>query len=146
MLRLIPEKFRAVSLALGPVEELDLQLGERKTSMAVTALRLAADKVRILIQLKLIVEDGIGMAVDFAADFDVDDEGVPGFEVTDDVLKDTFIQVNAPAIAYPFLRAFISTISVNSGYDQVLLPPVNFQAIFDKKKKSGEITASTNIH
>lgn len=145
MLRLIPEKFRAASVALGPIDELDLQLGQRSTSLAVEALKASANKVIILIKLKLVVEEDIGMMVDFAAAFNVTDDDVLDFEVDDEVLKNTFIQVNAPAIAYPFLRAYVSTISVNSGYEQVLLPPVNFQAIFDKKKKAGEITASTLV-
>jgi preprotein translocase subunit SecB len=145
MLSLTPEKFRASRVALGPIDELDLQLGDRKTSLAIEALKAAADKVTILIKLKLIIEEGIGMSVAFAADFEVEDEEKPNFEVNDEVLKNTFIQVNAPAIAYPFLRAYVSTITVNSGYEQVLLPPVNFQAIFDKKRKAGEVTTSTTV-
>jgi preprotein translocase subunit SecB len=145
MLRILPKKFRASNIALGPLDELDLQLGERKTALTVEALKADVNKVTILIKLRLVIEDGVGMLVDFAASFDVADEDVPDFEVNDEVLKNTFIQVNAPAIAYPFLRAYVSTISVNSGYDQILLPPVNFQALFDKKRKGGEITTSTTV-
>lgn len=130
---------------MGPIDELDLQLGARKSALTVDALKAATDKVTILLKLKLVVEDGVGMSVDFASDFAVRDEQVPDFEVSDDILKDTFIQVNAPAIAYPFLRAYVSTITVNSGYEQVLLPPINFQAIFNKKKEAGEITTSTTV-
>lgn len=145
MLRLIPEKFRAAHLALGPAAELDLQLGERKSGLSVEAVKAASDKITILLRLRLIIEDEVGVSVDFAADFNVSNESIPDFEVNEDVLKDTFIQVNAPAIAYPFLRAFVSTISVNSGYEQVLLPPVNFQALFDKKKGTSEVSTLITV-
>lgn len=37
-----------------------------------------------------------------------------------------FATVNAPAIAYPYLRSFVSTILLNSGHDVAILPTVNF--------------------
>lgn len=47
-----------------------------------------------------------------------------------------FAHVNAPAIAYPFLRSFVATIILNAGYAPVLLPSVNFQALFNGKKQA----------
>ena len=47
-------------------------------------------------------------------------------ELTDDFKKSDFIRVNAPAIAYPFLRAFLANIMLNSGFDPLLLPSINF--------------------
>lgn len=35
-------------------------------------------------------------------------------------------KVNAPAIAFPFIRAFISTVTLNAGYSPVILPSYNF--------------------
>ncbi|EMA8637599.1 protein-export chaperone SecB [Cronobacter malonaticus] len=40
--------------------------------------------------------------------------------------KGTFHKVNAPAIAYPYLRAFVSTVLLNAGLEAVNLPSVNF--------------------
>lgn len=37
-----------------------------------------------------------------------------------------FPKVNAPAIAFPYLRTFISNLTLNSGYDPVILPSINF--------------------
>ncbi len=52
------------------------------------------------------------------------------FETTEaiekDFMKSAFPAVNAPAIAYPFLRSFVSTLCVNAGYGQWILPTVNF--------------------
>lgn len=46
--------------------------------------------------------------------------------------KSDFPYVNAPAIAYPFLRAFVSNLTLNSGYSPVMLPSVNFVAMKDR--------------
>lgn len=55
-------------------------------------------------------------------------------EIDDKFKESSFPQVNAPAIAYPFLRAFISTFLLNAGYEPVILPSVNFQAIYNESR------------
>jgi preprotein translocase subunit SecB len=58
--------------------------------------------------------------IEYLARFETDEE-------IDDSFKDTnFVNINAPAIAYPFLRAFISNITVNAGFKPVILPTLNF--------------------
>lgn len=37
-----------------------------------------------------------------------------------------YTEVNAPAIAYPYLRAFVATVLLNAGLESVYLPTVNF--------------------
>lgn len=46
--------------------------------------------------------------------------------VTDDELNGDFFQINAPAIAYPFLRSMVSYLSVTTGHSNIMLPTVNF--------------------
>jgi hypothetical protein len=46
--------------------------------------------------------------------------------VTPEYLDSPGIKINAPAIAFPFLRSFITTISSNAGYPPIILPSVNF--------------------
>lgn len=49
----------------------------------------------------------------------------------DDKFKNShFPTINAPAVAFPFLRSFVSTLMLNAGYDPVILPDINFA---DKK-------------
>ncbi len=36
-----------------------------------------------------------------------------------------FVNTNAPAIAFPFLRSFVSTITLNAGFKSVILPSIN---------------------
>lgn len=47
-------------------------------------------------------------------------------DMTDQFRQSTFPKVNAPAIAYPFLRSFIGTFLLNAGYAPILLPSFNF--------------------
>lgn len=49
-------------------------------------------------------------------------------EAIDEAFKTShFPRVNAPAIAYPFIRAFVSNFVLQSGYHPVILPTINFQ-------------------
>jgi len=62
---------------------------------------------------------------------------------TDDVIdsdfKDSqFPSVNAPAIAYPFLRSFISSLTLNCGYEIVMLPTINFTKFLAQPKELTE--------
>jgi preprotein translocase subunit SecB len=43
--------------------------------------------------------------------------------------------VNAPAIAYPFLRSFVSTLTLNAGYNPVILPTINFQKLVREQQE-----------
>jgi preprotein translocase subunit SecB len=45
-----------------------------------------------------------------------------------------FTIINAPAIAFPFLRSFIATITLNSGFTPAILPSINFMNL----KKEGK--------
>lgn len=48
-------------------------------------------------------------------------------EITEEFRKGSFVKVNAPAITFPYLRSFITTVSVNAGLEPIILPTVNFQ-------------------
>jgi preprotein translocase subunit SecB len=49
--------------------------------------------------------------------------------ITEEFRKSNFPNVNAPAIAYPFMRSFINTITVNSNLNPVIIPTINFQKL-----------------
>lgn len=57
------------------------------------------------------------------ANFKFQLEGEGDFEA---FKKSTFPRVNAPAIAFPYLRAFISVYTQQAGYKSVILPSINF--------------------
>jgi len=45
--------------------------------------------------------------------------------ITEDFKNSTFVQINAPAIAFPYLRSFVSTMTINAGFAPIVLPTVN---------------------
>lgn len=72
---------------------------------------------------------GFSLSLSYVAYFEADSD------LDDDFKKSHFPTVNAPAIAYPFLRSFISTLVVNSGYGAIILPTINFQALSEEPIK-----------
>lgn len=74
--------------------------------------------------------------------FDLSIEVVYSFEVTEGAVDEEFMnshfpKVNAPAIAFPFLRAMISTITLQAGLRPVMLPSINFSKLAEDNKLSG---------
>jgi preprotein translocase subunit SecB len=47
-------------------------------------------------------------------------------DITAEFGQSDFLKISAPAIAFPFVRSFIATITANAGYDAVIFPPLNF--------------------
>lgn len=72
-------------------------------------------------------KDGISINVKYQAIFKTEDD------IDDSLLDNPFLHVNAPAIAYPFLRAYIANILLMSGYDPLMLPSINFDAEWKKR-------------
>jgi|SRR5471030_2472527 len=138
MLQIKPSEFKTLSLSIAKSQDHEPELVANKLDLSVEAVKAGDKAVSVLLNLKLVLEDDVLMSLCYAVTFDVEDPANADFKVVDSTLTDTFIQVNAAAIAYPFLRAYVSTISINSGYKSILLPAVNFQAIFNHKKKKGE--------
>lgn len=58
---------------------------------------------------------------------------------TKEYLDTPGIKINCPAIAFPFLRAFVTTVSANAGYPPIMLPSINFvkMAASQELKKKG---------
>jgi len=50
-------------------------------------------------------------------------------------LKSDIVKINAPAIAFPYIRTFISNLTLNSGYNPVFLPSYNFIEMAKKKQE-----------
>lgn len=60
------------------------------------------------------------LVIDFLIEFSIDEE------ITEEFKKSNFVKINSPAIGYPYLRACISNLLVNNGYNSVHLPSINF--------------------
>lgn len=62
------------------------------------------------------------------------------FEINGDAtekVKENFYYISAPTILYPFIRAFISNLSIQSGMNPIFIPTINFGSRYmDKKRES----------
>jgi len=57
--------------------------------------------------------------------------------IVDEAFKASpFPKVNAPAIAFPYLRALVSTITLQAGLGPVMLPSINFNKLVEEKEDS----------
>lgn len=63
-------------------------------------------------------------------DFNLDIDAIFNFtadkEITEEFKKSNFPRINAPAIAYPYLRAYVSNLTLQSGVNPAMLPTINF--------------------
>ncbi len=50
-------------------------------------------------------------------------------------VKDNYLNISSPSIIYPYVRAYISNITLQSGMQPITIPPMNFAANIDKEKK-----------
>lgn len=82
----------------------------------------------VTFNLSLITPEGKQIRIVHRSKFETD------AEINQEFIDSNFPYVNAPAIAYPFVRAFISNLTLNSGYSPIMLPSVNFVALHEKKK------------
>lgn len=60
--------------------------------------------------------------------FDVDEE------ISEEFKAGHFPKVNAPAISFPYLRAYISNLTLQSGFEPVILPAINFVELAKEKQ------------
>lgn len=74
----------------------------------------------IIFELFLKIEDDFNLSVEYGAKFLADDD------IDEEFKESHFVKVNAPAIAYPFLRAYIGNFTLNSGFSPIILPTINF--------------------
>jgi preprotein translocase subunit SecB len=54
-------------------------------------------------------------------------------DIDEDFKNSAFVNINAPAIAFPYVRTFISNLTLNSGYDPIVLPAFNFLQLAEEK-------------
>lgn len=57
-------------------------------------------------------------------------------KITDDFKNSPFPVINAPAIAFPYLRSYLSFLTMQSGYPPVMIPSVNFVEFAKKAVKN----------
>ena len=83
---------------------------------------------------------GVGLLVKIKdEDYDLNVEMVFMFETNVEINKQfvdsDFPKVNAPAIAFPYIRAFISNFTMQAGFSPIVLPSINFVEYSKKKQQ-----------
>lgn len=65
--------------------------------------------------------------------------------IDDNFLKSDFARISAPAIGFPYVRAFISNLSLQAGLQLVILPSINFIQLdnLEKQKSAKDERAVT---
>lgn len=84
----------------------------------------------VIFKLMVLHEGDFTLDVQYGAWFKLDEN------ITEEFKTSQFPSINAPAIAFPFLRSFISTLTLNAGFAPAILPSINFVA-FNKSNKEG---------
>lgn len=56
-------------------------------------------------------------------------------KLNDSFENSPFLKINAPAIAFPYIRTFISNFTLNTGYNPIVLPSFNFVEISEQQNK-----------
>jgi len=74
---------------------------------------------------------GIGFEIEIKdKKFDLSLEAIFMFKLDENISEEfklsDFPKINAPAIAFPYLRAYISNLTLQSGFEPVMLPSINF--------------------
>ena len=82
------------------------------------------------VKFKLTIKDkSFNLFVEAVFHFEIIDE-----EITEEFKLSPFPKINAPAIAFPYLRAFISNLTLQSGLEPIILPSINFVELANKDK------------
>ncbi len=92
-----------------------------------TACKVNDNNFNIIFNFRCEHREGIYLRLQYQATFETN-EALP-----QSLDGNKFIYINAPAIAYPFLRASVANIFLQSGYSPIMLPSINFQRLGNKK-------------
>lgn len=87
------------------------------------------NKQEFLIGFKIYLNEAVfSLALEMAFVFETD-------TIIDESFKESpFLKINAPAIAFPYIRAYVSNITLQSGYDSIILPSINFVSLNEQNK------------
>lgn len=90
----------------------------------------SSDSGFLVVIKSLLEEEDYSLESIYLAEFTTD------ANLDDHFKKSRFPYVNAPAIAYPFFRAFVANVLVNCGLEPTYLPSVNFEKLYKKKSEN----------
>jgi len=127
-IQLVSTKAIHINLIPGDLKELDNDTESFKFNYDIDFPETYENTFFVIIN-SLLEEPEYSFKAIYLAEFKLDEELDERFR------SSKFPYVNAPAIAYPFFRAFIANTLVNCGFEPTYLPSVNFEALYKMKKK-----------
>ncbi len=65
--------------------------------------------------------------------------GIFEFENLDDENIDSYFYLNAPAILFPYIRAYVTSLTALSGLNPITLPTLNLESLKEKLKDNTEL-------
>jgi preprotein translocase subunit SecB len=95
-------------------------LNEIKFSLVTVFLEESLNTFLIIFDLKVQVGSERVLTVKYISEFEADQD------ISEGERSLHFFSINAPAIAFPFLRAYIANFMLSSGFDPMFLPTINF--------------------
>lgn len=120
-------KNEVVSLLLRETtEESDIKKDESRLDLGL-GVEFNNKNFCVIFNIRLIFDKKRELNILYKTIFDTDED------ITQEFMDGKFPYINAPAIAFPFLRAYISNITMMSGYSVVMLPSVNFVKMYEEK-------------
>ncbi|MFZ6801864.1 protein-export chaperone SecB [Undibacterium sp. Di24W] len=132
-LQIKAKRFYVVKLILDSIEQIDI--GEKQFTFSLFNEKINDNELSVVFDLKLkFLDVNKSLHLMYAVDFEVRDSDDEEFVVSEETREHPFLMVNAPAIGFPFVRSFVSTLSINAGYSPIILPAINFQELYNRKK------------
>lgn len=110
------------------------QLDDLKFSLVTAFSEDKLSTFLIIFDLKIKVGSEHELTVKYISEFEADQD------ISEDDRSMHFFSINAPAISFPFLRAYIANFMLNSGFDPMILPAINFVKLAEDTKKEEERT------
>jgi len=107
-------------------------LGDMKFSLITAFSEDSINTFAIIFNLKIQVGKDRILTVKYISEFEADQD------ITEEDRTSHFFFINAPAIAYPFLRAYIANFMLSSGFNPEILPSINFVKLAKDKKQHEE--------
>ncbi|WP_295662956.1 protein-export chaperone SecB [uncultured Haemophilus sp.] len=118
---------KIIKLLLTPTDE-DNELSDSEdTLFDYTARKIDNRDFSIIFDFRYKHLENINLRLNYQVIFESDSDLPESLE------GNKFIYINAPAIAYPFLRAAVANIFLQSGYSPIMLSSINFQRLGNKK-------------
>ncbi len=129
------ESPNVVKLLAGPPDNPQLNL-----EINVATAKTGPDTYEAAIDFKAVATGSIGTIYDFELVY----AGLFKIENASPEVLEGMLNVNCPALLFPFLRRIVADLSREGGFQPLLLDPVDFAALYMRQKSKPGAVSATN--